>query len=206
MMKHSKRRLGPSIWLTVILASMPLAASAQDDYSSNSDSNRGSIYYFGDNDELLMRVNVWGFVQKPGQYMVPKDTDLISLISFAGGPREQAKLSKIKLIRRENDSGSEHVQKGESKQFAMNGPQSAISADDEANALARGDGKQLIHKVNVKRYKKTGDESLIPQLKPGDTIIVEGSRFHFITKALDFTGRLAVFVNIYYLIKLSQNR
>ena len=32
-------------------------------------------------------------------YSVPKTTDVIGLISFAGGPTEDAKLKKIKLVR-----------------------------------------------------------------------------------------------------------
>lgn len=60
---------------------------------------RGAQYFLGTDDQLLIKVNIWGFVAKPGQYLVPSDTDLISLISFAGGPRDGAKLSNIKLIR-----------------------------------------------------------------------------------------------------------
>lgn len=60
---------------------------------------RGAQYFLGTDDQLLIKVNVWGFVAKPGQYLVPAGTDLISLISFAGGPIEGAKLSKVKIIR-----------------------------------------------------------------------------------------------------------
>ncbi len=49
--------------------------------------------------QLLMRVNVWGEVTKPGTYEVPDQTDLVSLISTAGGPTESAKLNKVKLVR-----------------------------------------------------------------------------------------------------------
>lgn len=55
-------------------------------------------------EELLMKVNVWGHVSKPGQYMVPSTTDLVSLISFAGGPTENAKLNGIKIIRSNNET------------------------------------------------------------------------------------------------------
>ncbi len=60
------------------------------------------------NDALLMTVKVWGEVQKPGLYDVPIGTDLIELISSAGGPTESAQLSKIKIIHasRNNDGGS----------------------------------------------------------------------------------------------------
>ncbi|HPG38201.1 MAG TPA: hypothetical protein PLI87_02275, partial [bacterium] len=36
---------------------------------------------------------------KPGQYLVPYGTDLISLLSYAGGPREEAKIQSIKVVR-----------------------------------------------------------------------------------------------------------
>jgi hypothetical protein len=63
------------------------------------DQPRAAQYYIGSKDQVLMAVNVWGFVIKPGQYMVPYNTDLVSLLSFAGGPREEAKIKNIRIIR-----------------------------------------------------------------------------------------------------------
>jgi len=63
---------------------------------------RGAQYYISRKeaiDELLIRVNVWGYVAKPGQYLVPDNTDLISLLSYAGGPTEDARIDAIRLIR-----------------------------------------------------------------------------------------------------------
>lgn len=58
-----------------------------------------SRYFLGKEDELLIPVNILGYVNKPGQYMVPNETDLISLVAFAGGFREDAKLDKLKILR-----------------------------------------------------------------------------------------------------------
>jgi hypothetical protein len=69
--------------------------------------NRGAQYYLGNQDELLIPVNIWGFVQKPGQYMVPTNTDLISLLSYAGGPTADAKISNIKIVRSDPRRGSQ---------------------------------------------------------------------------------------------------
>lgn len=69
--------------------------------------NRGAQYYLGNQDELLIPVNIWGFVQKPGQYMVPNNTDLISLLSYAGGPTEDARISNIKIVRSDQRRGSQ---------------------------------------------------------------------------------------------------
>lgn len=209
MKKHLVSGLFLSIPLVFTLILLPIdSALAQSDEQKSSTQNRGALYYLGEQNELLMRVNIWGFVQKPGQYMVPKDTDLISLISFAGGPREEAKIKKIKVIR--NSTQAEAASGQSDQQFAMqrNGAGQTVS---KAANLSEADLKKLSDKnkvfdVDVKKYIKTGNKNLIPELKPGDTIVVEGSTFHFVTKALDFTAKLAVFVNIYYLIQIANDR
>jgi hypothetical protein len=58
-----------------------------------------SRYYLGKEEELLIPVNIIGFVNKPGQFMVPTETDLVSLIAYAGGLRENAKLYNIRVVR-----------------------------------------------------------------------------------------------------------
>ena len=60
--------------------------------------DRAAQYQLGSADDLLIPINIWGFVEKPGQYLVPMNTDLISLLSFAGGPREGAKITKIRIV------------------------------------------------------------------------------------------------------------
>ncbi len=55
--------------------------------------------YLGADKGLQINVQVWGQVFKPGMYSVPKATDIIGLISFAGGPNENANIGKIKLVR-----------------------------------------------------------------------------------------------------------
>ncbi|MCK4351959.1 SLBB domain-containing protein [candidate division WOR-3 bacterium] len=55
--------------------------------------------HLGPGRELQINVQIWGRVMKPGMYSVPKTTDLIALMSFAGGPAEDANLGKIKIVR-----------------------------------------------------------------------------------------------------------
>lgn len=61
----------------------------------------------GDEEQLRIYTQIWGQVQKPGFYLVPDDTDLLTLLSLAGGPTENAKLSKIRIVRpsQENEQG-----------------------------------------------------------------------------------------------------
>ena len=133
---------------------------------------RGAQYFLGTDDQLLIKVNIWGFVAKPGQYLVPSDTDLISLISFAGGPIEGAKLSKIKLIR-----------------FTQ-----------------QGDKKQKVIPVNVKRFTDEGDVSIIPRIKPGDTIIISGTKWYHLSKLLTFVRDVALVVQMYFMISYYSTR
>lgn len=74
---------------------------AQEEENKAKSRNTGLDYYLapGTDNQLLIKVNVWGEVLKPGIVQVPDNTDLLSLISMAGGPTENAKLSKVKIMR-----------------------------------------------------------------------------------------------------------
>lgn len=58
-----------------------------------------SYFYVSKPGELTMQVNVWGYVAHPGRYEVATSTDLIQLISYAGGPIPDAKLDEVKVTR-----------------------------------------------------------------------------------------------------------
>ena len=65
-----------------------------------------AFYYIAKPGEITMQVNVWGFVQKPGRYEIPISTDLVELLSFAGGPMQYAKLDEVKIIRLADSTGA----------------------------------------------------------------------------------------------------
>jgi hypothetical protein len=52
-----------------------------------------------DEDQLKISVHVWGKVSTPGLYVVPRTTDLVTLISYAGGPGSDADLSGVRIVR-----------------------------------------------------------------------------------------------------------
>lgn len=162
---HSLLQAACMVWMVMTFL-IPNRILAQEDRLQTR--NRAAQYYLGMEDELLVPVNIWGFVQKPGQYMVPNNTDLVSLVSFAGGPSEGAKISNVRIVRSDPRLGN------------------------------------TVFRVNVKRYIETADETLIPTLKPGDTIIVRGTTFHWMSKFFEFVSRLAVFAQIFYFIAIAQ--
>lgn len=58
-----------------------------------------SYYYIAKPGELTIQVNVWGLVKNPGRYEVSSSTDLVQLLSYAGGPADYAKMDEVKVTR-----------------------------------------------------------------------------------------------------------
>lgn len=142
---------------------MALTALAQDGAAFVPTSNISAYTFDGIRsgvEKLKINTHIWGQIYKPGFYAVPDDTDLLTLMSLAGGPREDAKLTKIRIIR----------------------------------PTAQGE-KILI--VNMKKYMETGDESLIPVLQPGDTVIVSGTIFYAAARVADFLSKVAIAITVY---------
>jgi polysaccharide export outer membrane protein len=204
-MKNLSKGAVCALLLTGFSFFFPACAFSQDEADqrdSDGDRTRGAQYFLGEQDELLIKVNIWGFVRKPGQYMVPKDTDLISLISFAGGPLEQAKINKVKIIR-EAEAGAPPS----SNRINQSEPLLASSAkQSDADLKQASSPVQPVIQVNIKKYLETGRPALIPELRPGDTIIVPGSTFHFLGKALDFAAKFAVIAQIYFWVNVADRR
>jgi len=76
---------------------------AQTDGGQYQAANNSTAYFFSGSmnqtEQLKIYTYVWGQVQKTGLYIVPDNTDILALISLAGGPTEDAKLSKVRIIR-----------------------------------------------------------------------------------------------------------
>ena len=87
----------------IFLIILGLSLWAQTESSGVLSYNPGAVYQYSGSltgtEQLKIRTYIWGQVRNPGLYIVPDDTDLLTLISSAGGPTENAKLSKIRIIR-----------------------------------------------------------------------------------------------------------
>lgn len=65
-----------------------------------------SYYYISKPGELTMQVNIWGSIRNPGRYEVPSSTDLIQLLSYAGGPNPDASMDDVRLTRTVRKEGT----------------------------------------------------------------------------------------------------
>lgn len=88
-------RTGLVFYLSFFLIIPFCVAQKEDSTSSSSLSSTKYYLSLGADNELLMKVNVWGEVKKPGILDVPDNTDLVSLLSFANDPIEVANHKKI---------------------------------------------------------------------------------------------------------------
>ncbi len=89
-------------FLIFAFAMLIIGLFAQNQENFTPTNNASAYTYEGSrNNESKLKIYtyVWGQIYKPGLYLVPDDTDLLTLLSLAGGPREDAKLSKIRIVR-----------------------------------------------------------------------------------------------------------
>jgi len=132
-----------------------------------------SRYIFSTTDDaLMMTVNVWGEVKKPGIYEVPLGIDLIELLSSAGGPTDASKLSSIKVIR--------------------------IKADTLRNS---DQFEPSVFTVDVKAFLEHGDISRIPKIQPNDTVVVPVKPTEYVLKSLKWTQQFLSLISIYTMIQ-----
>jgi hypothetical protein len=139
-----------------------------------------SRYYLGKEEQMLLPVNILGLVQKPGQYMVPYRTDLISLIAFAGGFREDAKINEIKIVR--------------------------VAIANGVNGNSSRKARSRVFKVDVKKFFETGDQRQIPQLMPDDTVIVSGTAARSVNKVFDFLTKAVILGQLAFYITVALER
>ncbi|RLD55289.1 MAG: hypothetical protein DRJ01_16845 [Bacteroidetes bacterium] len=89
------------LFITMLLLLLIAVLWSQE--GTTSSYNTGSVYLYSGTltgaEQLKIKTYIWGQVRNPGLYIVPDNTDLLTLISSAGGPTENAKLSKIRIIR-----------------------------------------------------------------------------------------------------------
>ncbi len=89
-------------WVLACVILLAAGAAAQVETNlgvSKSGASSAAYYFISKPGEITMSVNLWGYVRSPGRYEVPISTDLIQLLSYAGGPLPDADLGSVKISR-----------------------------------------------------------------------------------------------------------
>ena len=100
------------VWASSFL--LPNLILAQTGISSIGSLNPSMLpaayYYTAKPGEITITVNLWGQILRPGRYEVISTTDLVQLISFAGGPQQYANMDEVRVMRFEKVDGRDTVQ------------------------------------------------------------------------------------------------
>ncbi|MFH1196536.1 MAG: SLBB domain-containing protein [bacterium] len=95
------------LFVLFIFLSVPVFSQV-DDYRLGTQLGRyqtqGGLYDYSEAETVNIKVAIWGFVKFPGRYIVPIYTNVRDLISFAGGPTDDALLDDLRIYRMLEDS------------------------------------------------------------------------------------------------------
>jgi hypothetical protein len=81
----------------LLLAGLALWAQPPPDYGKSAVPGMEEYFIDPATQKLSIEVHLWGEVTRPGIYRVPLGTNMVELISRAGGPTEFSNLSRVKL-------------------------------------------------------------------------------------------------------------
>lgn len=182
--------------LSLIIICMALPVIAQSNTSVTTSSSISAYSYEGNRsgvEKLKMNVYILGRVNKPGLYLVPDDTDFITLLALAGGPDEDAKLSKIRIIRPANNNLDTE---SEAKIIWINLSKYMETADNKYLATST----QTTREIDVETGLETESVVYDLRLQPGDTIVVSGTIFYAFSKVADFLSKAAIALSVYNLV------
>ncbi len=106
------------LFLGTVFAQTQLAPN----YNGSAQHQISSKRYFTDEyGNILMNVNVWGHVNKPGRHVVYEGIDLATLLSMVGGPKTGANLKKIRLFREAEDENGNFTYEINMERFLKTG-------------------------------------------------------------------------------------
>jgi len=138
-------------------------------------------YQIGADERLMITVHVFGEVKKPGEYVVADNTNILELISKAGGPTEFSNLSKIKITR------------------------GLVSIDDvkKAYQINRNQNLKIVAKqvisINLKKMLDSQSSmSTLPILRPGDVVRVGRNASYAWQTAIRIISQLAIVAQVWY--------
>ena len=133
----------PLVLLVVLSGALAATPPARAQEPTGPPPERGR-YILGGEKKLEMLVHILGQVQRPGEYQVPDGTNVLELISKAGGPTEFAALDDIQVTH------------------------AAMGATTASVAMA---GPRVVT-LNLDTFLTSPTPGELPALQPGDVVNV----------------------------------
>lgn len=136
-------------------------------------------------------VHIWGEVKNPGEYKVPDGTDVLGIISKAGGPTDFSRLSKVKLTRTLQDQ----LALNNEKNHAKNGAGHSTASMDNVSLQYR----QRIVEIDISKYLKQNQKTPpLPVLKTGDIVFIPKNKWFTWKTVASVIRDVAIVANAYY--------
>jgi hypothetical protein len=165
----------------------PLQAQSQPQENSNT-----SEYLLGNEQQLEMVVAIWGEVKLPGKYRVPYNTNVVELISIAGGPTQNGKLSKVQIT-------------GKAAQWATDAGAIESVVQSSTEPLGQEELKRRLETVsrkilvyNVSKY--LSNQKMVtppPILQPGDVVNIKTNAWYQWRETIRVVHEVALIASIY---------
>ena len=133
-------------------------------------------YLLGEEQQLQIVVYVLGEVGKPGEYIVSDKTDVLELLSRAGGETEFSNLHSVIITRNKTPFKS-----------------------NMENATPPKEIEKEIIKFDVSKYLKTKNSPPAPLLKPGDVVYVTRNKWHTWKTVAAVLRDVAIVASTYFL-------
>ncbi|HYM81861.1 MAG TPA: SLBB domain-containing protein [Candidatus Limnocylindria bacterium] len=160
---HRLPRLGRiGLTLALLLCALPCVTQAQE----------RTGYIVGEPQGLEMMVHIIGEVQKPGEYRVGDRTDILELLSKAGGPTQFSRLSSVTVRR-----------------LVFTRPSASLTTEPP---------RAEILQVNLDKALRNRDEMPI-RLQPGDVVVVPKNGWRAWKDATAVIRDVSVVASAYFL-------
>lgn len=141
-------------------------------------------YQIGSDERLMITVHIFGEIKNPGEYLVPDNTNILEIISKAGGPTEFSNLGKVKITR-----GLVNIY--DLKKILS-------KSTNNKNYQNKTIKKQIIN-VNLKKMLDDRKSmATLPILRPGDVVRVSRNAWFTWQVIIRIISQLAVVAQVWY--------
>jgi len=96
--------MNKTLYIPLLAIMLTFAVNAQDDVQIGSNfrdrtQSQGGLFDYSDPAGFNIKVQLWGYVKYPGYYVVPANSSLNDILSYAGGPLEDAMMNDVRIYR-----------------------------------------------------------------------------------------------------------
>ncbi len=176
-----------SLWIGgIIVMFSTLSIYAQEVNEQRTQIPKDS-YLIGEEKNLEIIVHIWGEIKQAGEKRVPDGTNILELISKAGGPTEFSNLTNVVLY---------------SKQSLQSSLDEISDVTDSLDKFIQNDLEKL-HKtgkaeIDINKYLAKGKAQYIPRLLPGDVVHVKRNVWYKWQTFIRVTSQIAIIAQVWY--------